>query len=92
MLTGVRGDPISQGTKYSGANQPGAVTAALDSLKKNHRRKGEQWVNTPEARQMGRVEKIGDCTLSSKVYAADRILSAACATVANKKTIMWVMT
>ena len=63
MLTGVRGDPISQGTKYSGANQPGAVTAALDSLKKNHRRKGEQWVNIPEARQMGRIEKIGDCTL-----------------------------
>ena len=59
MLTGVRGDPTSQGTKYSGANQPGAVTAALDSLKKNHRRKGEQWVNTPEARQMGRIEKIG---------------------------------
>ena len=30
---------------------------------KNHRRKGDQWVNTPEARQMGRIEKIGDCTL-----------------------------
>ena len=30
---------------------------------KNHRRKGEQWVNAPEARQMGRIEKIGDCTL-----------------------------
>ena len=25
---------------------------------KNHRRKGEQWVNIPEARQMGRIEKI----------------------------------
>ena len=27
-------------------------------LMKNHRRKGEQWVNTPEARQMGRIERI----------------------------------